>query len=181
MMFYLSIYQDFSSSNTKFFKKKKVKEGGGILLGKHAVQVSEPCHMSVNNHCRFPPYCDQKESNVNDLVNLSRNDRETESIPDKYLIRTESYRNSLIITQKNTTITLTLGYFNAYLLNESCQFFFGNAWSPEEGSINQIMAFSHLINSNSPWVLTLNPLILKTFFPTPRRDHQTKLHAIQYS
>ena len=44
MMFYLSIYQDFSSSNTKFFKKK-VKEGGGILLGKHAVQVSEPCHM----------------------------------------------------------------------------------------------------------------------------------------
>lgn len=58
---------------------------------------------------------------MNDLVNLSRNDRETKSIPDKYLIPPESYRNSLIIT-KNTTITLTPGYFNAYLLNESCQF-----------------------------------------------------------
>lgn len=55
---------------------------------------------SLNNHCRFPPKLRSKRVNVNDLVNLSGNDRETESIPDKYLIQSESYRNSLIINPK---------------------------------------------------------------------------------
>lgn len=64
------------------------------------MQFSEPCHMLTEQSLPISPKLRSKRVNVNDLVNLSGNDRETESIPDKYLIQSESYRNSLIINPK---------------------------------------------------------------------------------
>lgn len=54
----------------------------------------------LNNYCRFFFLLRLKRVNVNDLVNLSGNDREIELILDKYLIQFESYRNFLIINLK---------------------------------------------------------------------------------
>lgn len=71
-----------------------------MVLGNMQCNLANHVTCSLNNHCRFPPSLRSKRVNVNDLVNLSGNDRETESIPDKYLIQSESYRNSLIINPK---------------------------------------------------------------------------------
>lgn len=88
--------------------KKKLKTLSRVL-GNMQCNLANHVTCSLNNHCRFPPSLRSKRVNVNDLVNLSGNDRETESIPDKYLIQSESYRNSLIINPKTQQSLWPLG------------------------------------------------------------------------